>query len=341
VEVGGGTEGMEVDVKAGTQFGRYYWSTFQGVIGGEGRNMFVVQLSNQITASSIGSLTWRVGSNLSGLQCSYMREVSPNRFVASLHLGIPHSFALLSYSRKADSRGEKYKGAVKAGTFGAFVEYGIEKKISELSVVSATMVVGLPMGVTLKLKVQRNSQSYVFPVQLAEDILPAAVFYGTITPFVLYMITKKLFLDPYQEEKKRREKEKLKEQYKERLKEKRAEAEAAINLMHETYSRVEAEEKSKHGLVITEAYYGSISSERELSSEIINVKIPLQCLVKSSKLLLPSGCKSQLPGFYDPAPGEEKKLLIRYTYNEQAHESLSRDTDAIKLPKLSHKTDQV
>ena len=40
----------------------------------------------------------------------------------------------------------------RAGTFGAFIEYGVEKKISDQSNVSATMVVGMPMGVNLKLK---------------------------------------------------------------------------------------------------------------------------------------------------------------------------------------------
>ena len=73
LEVGGGSDGMELDVRAGTQIGKYYWGTFQGIAGGEGRNMFMLQLSNQITTSSVGSLTWRVGSNLSGLQCSYVR----------------------------------------------------------------------------------------------------------------------------------------------------------------------------------------------------------------------------------------------------------------------------
>ena len=186
---------------------------------------------------------------------------------------------------------------------------------------------------------QRSNQTYIFPIQLAEEILPAPIFYGTVAPFILYAITKKLFLDPYQEQKKQKEKEKLKQQYKERLKEKRAEAQAAINLMQETYLRVEAEEKANKGLIITEAFYGCMSVERELSHEIIDVTVPLQCLVKQSKLLLPSGCKSQLPGFYDPAPGEDKKLLIRYLYNEIAHECLSRNADAVKLPKLSHRTD--
>ena len=35
---------------------------------------------------------------------------------------------------------------------GAMVEYGCEKKITQFSVVGASMVVGVPIGVALKIK---------------------------------------------------------------------------------------------------------------------------------------------------------------------------------------------
>ena len=40
----------------------------------------------------------------------------------------------------------------RAGTFGAIVEYGVEKKISMFSTVGATMSVGYPVGVSLRIK---------------------------------------------------------------------------------------------------------------------------------------------------------------------------------------------
>ena len=45
--------------------------------------------------------------------------------------------------------------AVKAGTFGAILEYGVEEKVSSQSSVSATMLVGFPLGVTCRLKLTR------------------------------------------------------------------------------------------------------------------------------------------------------------------------------------------
>ena len=103
--------------------------------------------------------------------------------------------------------------------------------------------------------------------------MPAAVSYGTLAPFVLYPITKKLFLEPYEEEKSRKEKEKLKTLYKERLWGKWAEAEAPINLMQEPFRRIQAEERAKQGLVILEATYGVL----DVSNERIDVTVPLRC----------------------------------------------------------------
>jgi DnaJ family protein C protein 11 len=40
----------------------------------------------------------------------------------------------------------------RAGTFGAVVEYGAEKKVSQHSWLAASVAVGIPSGVTLKIK---------------------------------------------------------------------------------------------------------------------------------------------------------------------------------------------
>lgn len=50
------------------------------------------------------------------------------------------------------------------------MEYGVERKITRHSVIGATMVVGIPVGVTLRLKVLRGSQTYIFPIRLADEV---------------------------------------------------------------------------------------------------------------------------------------------------------------------------
>ena len=77
------------------------------------------------------------------------------------------------------------------------------------------------------------------------------------------------------------------------MEQKQKEAQAAINLMRSQFERNRSEEESRGGLVIVQAKYGriiasgeSVSSDSLDQSEVIDVTIPLQCLVKDSKLIL-------------------------------------------------------
>ena len=56
------------------------------------------------------------------------------------------------------------------GTFGAVVEYGVERRLTPHSNLGATMIVGIPFGVTLKVKLTRASQTYTFPIHLADEV---------------------------------------------------------------------------------------------------------------------------------------------------------------------------
>jgi DnaJ family protein C protein 11 len=77
--------------------------------------------------------------------------------------------------------------------------------------------------------------------------------------------------------------------------------------MRATFARVRSDEEAKRGLVIIKALYGrlvnitdvstsgagegGISTEPEYLDEVIDVMIPLQCLVKDSKLVLHEASK--------------------------------------------------
>jgi len=156
---------------------------------------------------------------------------------------------------------------------------------------------------------------------------------------------------------------------------KKAEADAAIQLMRVTYARSFAEEEAKGGLVINSAKYGRFIVDAEsaaaqninsasyiASDEIIDITIPLQILVKDSKLVLQEKSKvktsrflvfafifwstyvfkkifynfviqCQLPGFYDPAPGDDKSLIVQYTFQNKPHEVTIRDDEPLRIPK--------
>jgi len=46
-------------------------------------------------------------------------------------------------------------------------------------------------------RLNRGSQTFVFPIRLSENISPSAIFYGTFVPFAAYFLVKKLIVDPY------------------------------------------------------------------------------------------------------------------------------------------------
>ncbi len=50
------------------------------------------------------------------------------------------------------------------------MEYGVEKQVSRHSVLGATVVVGVPLGVTLRVRLTRGQQTYTFPLHLSDEV---------------------------------------------------------------------------------------------------------------------------------------------------------------------------
>lgn len=316
------------------------------------RPSLVTSIANQLDKNTVGYLTWKAGAQ-SAMSTVLVRDTPTSHTSISLQFGIPHTYLSLTYTHKLEDYELKLRGALKAGTFGTVLEYGAEKKISQHSSVAATVAVGVPSGVTLVVKLVRASQTYSFPIHLSEEIVPSPVFYATVVPIVVYGVVKRLVIDPIVKDQQEREKEKRRESNKTRMAEKKREAHAAVNLMRNTYERIRNEEDGKKGLVIIKALYGRLfmissinnppsnsETEREHYStddEVIEVTVPLQCLVKDSKLSLHDASKSQLPGFYDPCVGEEKVLMVQYLYHALLHEVTVGDTETLRIPKQTHR----
>lgn len=62
----------------------------------------------------------------------------------------------------------------------------------------------------------RSTQSYIFPIHLSEDIIPAAVFYATVTPLLAWFVVKKVIIEPMNAEQKQRDIDRIKETNKKR-----------------------------------------------------------------------------------------------------------------------------
>ncbi|XP_029358377.1 dnaJ homolog subfamily C member 11-like [Echeneis naucrates] len=296
--------------------------------------------ARHLDQNTMGYLQWRWGPN-SAMTTSLVRDTKSSHFTLALQLGVPHSYLMMSYQYKfQDEDQTKVKGSVKTGWFGTVVEYGAERKISRHSVLSATVSVGVPQGVTLKIKLARASQTYLFPVHLTDQLLPSAVFYATVGPLLVYMAVHRLIIIPYTRAQKQQELELQRKSSATDIAKKKQEAESAVLLMQESVRRIIEAEESKMGLIILNAWYGkfvSDTSQKQEKAKVIDVTVPLQCLVKDSKLILTEASKAGLPGFYDPCVGEEKSLKLLYQFRGVMHQVISADTDPLRIPKQSHR----
>ncbi|XP_034732160.1 dnaJ homolog subfamily C member 11a [Etheostoma cragini] len=299
-------------------------------------------LARHLDKNTMGYLQWRWGIQ-SSMNTSIVRDTKSSHFTFAMQLGIPHTFMMMSYQYKfQDDDQTKIKGSVKSGFFGTVVEYGAERKISRHSVLGATVSVGVPQGISLKIKLNRASQTYFFPIHLTDQILPSAVFYATVGPLVFYLAIQQLIIRPYVRAQKEEDLEKQQESSASNIARKKQEAEAAVLLMQESVRRIIETEESRMGLIILNAWYGKFvtdNSRKHERAKVIDVTVPLQCLVKDSKLILTEATKSGLPGFYDPCVGEEKSLKVLYQFRGVMHQVLSGDSEPLRIPKQSHRID--
>lgn len=299
-------------------------------------------LARHLDKNTMGYLQWRWGVQ-SSMNTSLVRDTKRTHFTFAAQLGIPHTFMMMSLQYKfQDDDQTKIKGSIKSGFFGTVVEYGAETKISRHSVLGATVSVGVPQGVSLKIKLNRASQTYFFPIHLTDQLLPSAVFYATVGPLVFYLAIQRLVIRPYVRAQKEEDLEKQRESSSTDIAKKRQEAESAVLLMQESVRRIIEAEESRMGLIILNAWYGKFvtdNSRKHERARVIDVTVPLQCLVKDSKLILTEATKSGLPGFYDPCVGEEKSLKVLYQFRGVMHQVLSGDMEPLRIPKQSHRID--
>ena len=251
----------------------------------------------------------------SGMSTMLIRNTEKYNTSLSLQLGIPYTYAMFAYTRKMDQLKRKVRVALKVGSFGAILEYGLEERVTSQSSISATMVVGFPTGVTCRLKLTRGratdgspAQTYLFPFHLSDEILVQPIFYGTVCPLLLWFSVKKLVVEPYQAKKREEARRKKREVDRERLGRERAEAEASVALMEERYNRVRAAEEGRKGLVLHLVLYGrladtggqlhgslvpwELAAEPHPEVEYVDITRPIQCEVEDARLLLWVGIKT-------------------------------------------------
>ena len=299
-----------------------------------------VSIHRRLSDSTTGTLTIQDLGRVTSVKLT--NQVSPTTNVlgeVSIGAESSHLKSVVNYQPVPNY---VLKAGIKAGTEGVNVLYGIEHLVTKMTSVGSTVLVGPTHGVTLKLKLQRASMSYQVRIKLSDFVGVAAIFYATSLPLVVYGCIKVLAIAPLLRNEWLKEiKEKKLERAKEVL-EKKKTAEAAVELMQETVERVISIEQARHGLLIVEAWYGKLFDQQSDADaleepKVIDVRIPLQCLVADSKLILHEATKANIPGIYDPCIGERKYLRVGYEFRGVAHEVTIENSEPLVIPRMSHR----
>uniref|UniRef100_A0A1I7ZVT9 DUF3395 domain-containing protein n=1 Tax=Steinernema glaseri TaxID=37863 RepID=A0A1I7ZVT9_9BILA len=167
--------------------------------------------------------------------------------------------------------------------------------------------------------------------------------YGVVLPYLAFNLAKAIFRRPFQRLMQLFEDNPETRQVDSYEKE---EATTAQKLMQETADRIQRSEAQKHGLLILKAEYGQMESSASANvypvagDRLIDVTTVLQAMVHDSTLRVHS-VKSQLPGFYDPCPGEPKMLRVQYSFRSHEHCVTVPDELALMIPLAEHRVSPV
>ena len=74
------------------------------------------------------------------------------------------TFVSLNFVHKIPDYDLKLKALVKYGTMGALFVYGAEKQITANSAIEFACNVAVPQGVSVKIRLSRANQNYIFQV---------------------------------------------------------------------------------------------------------------------------------------------------------------------------------
>ncbi|KAG5070123.1 hypothetical protein JHK85_002500 [Glycine max] len=328
-------------------------------------------LSSHSAATMGIALSLKDGSlNLSNLWTRQLSETASGHI--ELALG-PHSSVTVGWQKKDQRRSAS--GEVKFGT-GSFetsvhythrfspkslgcivgrvgsssleVEVGGGRKLSKFSSVRWLYIIGI-QGISWKFELYRGGQKLIIPILLTRHLNPVFATGAFVVPASLYFVLKKLFIKPYYLRRNKQKALEEKEKTSAQVQEARATAEKAQNLQQNVANRKRNKQLETGGLVIMRALYGNqrilnnlkSSSETsfELTSEVIDVTIPLNFLVNDSgQLKLHEGVKkSGIMGFCDPCPGSPKDLYVEYVYAGNQYRVWAGDYEELQIPQGNHR----
>lgn len=296
-------------------------------------------LTRRLTDSTMATLSVKQTGNAVSTQVGHKLSLT-TEVIGEVQVGYQSSYMKGSIQYKPTEK-YSFKSGVKVGTKGATLFCGAEEQVATLTCLGGTVLVGLNEGVVLKLRLIRASMNFQVRIQVSQEVSLASLVYATVIPLGLYACLRVFAIAPFLQRQLLKDLQNKREEILQEALAKKAEAEAAVDLMQETFQRAVESEQAKQGLIIVEAWYGKLfdlqADDQPYQPKIVDVCIPLQCMVQDSKLILQENTKVNIPGFYDPCVGEKKHLRVRYEFRGAPHEVTIDNSEPLIIPRKSHR----
>lgn len=290
-----------------------------------------------------GSMALQLGSQRALVTSIVKAEENMPKFLLALSLSGQNSNIHTTYSWRNPEKESLCEASCVFGFFGASPSIFFERRMSRYSHIGFSVSLTVPMCL-LNAKFKIKTGNSVFEWQFAlcdnKDDLGRSVLFGIFIPLVTFNLFKVVFRKTYE-----RMMSLFEDHTEERVVDnmKREDAKNIVSLMKDTAERIAREEESRNGLIIVDAKYGDMVGEDKeaiqyplLGDRAIDVTIPLQAMVNNSQLWIYS-VKSQLPGFYDPCPMDQKMLRVIYRYRNVMHSVSVPDEMTLHIPMPSHR----
>ncbi len=301
-------------------------------------------VSRNLTSSIMGKFQYIIGGPQTGIKLSAARTSTTSLVSANFWAGLGVYSGGLTAQKRLSKRTIVSMNAM-LGERGIDLVIGCNRKISDKSGMSCNCVISSMRGVIFKLGLNRMGQDFSVPIILSNALTWQAVTAGTVFPAIMSVLLRTFWLRPRQIARRKRKLQREREANAEQISKARREAKTDVDLMQFAVARKRQMEEQRGGLIIVKSIYGQIpppptrrrgvAEDDEWPCEgetTIDVTTPLQYLLEDSKLQLFSSEKSGLPGFCDPAPGEDKQLYVLYRFKGKLHEALIGDRQPLLMP---------
>eukprot|EP00802_Teleaulax_amphioxeia_P010840 Tamp_10870.p1 GENE.Tamp_10870~~Tamp_10870.p1 ORF type:complete len:660 (+),score=96.02 Tamp_10870:65-1981(+) len=321
-------------------------------------------LLHKVASDTLGKIQYILGGQEAGVKLRAQRSGERTHVSASVWVGV-RQYTLAALWNRQVSKRTSITVSLNLGEGGLLIDLSSRRRISENSALGCQCLMSFVKGVTLRLSVGRMGQDLSIPMLLSSRLSIKSVLVGAVLPTITQVLLKVLWLGPRARRRKARKLTQLREENFESTQRARREAAQDVELMKFAVDRKRRQEQERRGLVIIKAVYGRLpplpgtaaatasASHRRKSGGVgiqsewpgdvtddtpfVLVTSPLQYLAEDSKLQLFNSCKSGLPGFCDPCPGEEKALYVLYRFKGLLHEVCVADTNPLTIPVMRDK----